>query len=471
MSSMACQMRFVISNEIIVINPTKPVIDYVKNNLVLENSEHLKKQQMGFYTGNTPRHIHYYKKVGTSIIIPYGCIDDIRHIIKENEWEVDFADVPVEHIPRNEIKLRDYQVAAVEAMYNAKNGILISPTGSGKSVCGMALIGKIGQKSLWICNTTELANQAMDTYKNLFEASDGDLGFIREGNVEIGEKLTVAVVHTLSKVDIDRHTWGCVVADEIQFAIKSITNTAMFSRCLEMVATPRKYGLTALLHRSSGDEQRVKMLVGNIKHEVPRHVVADNIMTPKLQRIDTGVEPSRAYLATDGTVEYVKLVGYIAEHQSRNQLIANNVAKDILAGHSCLVLCDRVSQIEMIYDMLSAMPEVADKVCMVTGSMTSKKGKAEREKAIEDMRSGVKRCLVASVALAGTGLDIVRLNKLHFVSLQKDAGKILQAAGRVSRAFEGKAQPEILDYVDEQIGYCVGAFKKRVRTYKKVGIK
>lgn len=37
---------------------------------------------------------------------------------------------------------------------------------------------------------------------------------------------------------------------------------------------------------------------------------------------------------------------------------------------------------------------------MVSGNMTTKKGKAEREKAIEDMRSGKKKYLFATYSLA-----------------------------------------------------------------------
>ena len=106
---------------------------------------------------------------------------------------------------------------------------------------------------------------------------------------------------------------------------------------------------------------------------------------------------------------------------------------------------------------------------MVDGKMTSKKGKAQREKAIEDMRAGKKHFLFATYALAKEGLDIPRLDRLYLVTPQKDYAVIAQSVGRVARTFEGKVTPVVYDYVDNGIQYLVRSFKKRCTTYRKLG--
>ena len=105
---------------------------------------------------------------------------------------------------------------------------------------------------------------------------------------------------------------------------------------------------------------------------------------------------------------------------------------------------------------------------MIDGSMTTKKGKAEREQAIEDMRIGKKRYLFASYRLAKEGLDIPRLDRLYLTTPQKDYAVIVQSVGRIARTFEGKEQPICYDYVDD-IGYLVNAYKKRCHHYRKSG--
>ena len=46
-------MKTYIGNNIKIVNPTKEVINYTKENLILDNPEYFKKQNMGFYLGNT----------------------------------------------------------------------------------------------------------------------------------------------------------------------------------------------------------------------------------------------------------------------------------------------------------------------------------------------------------------------------------------------------------------------------------
>jgi superfamily II DNA or RNA helicase len=106
---------------------------------------------------------------------------------------------------------------------------------------------------------------------------------------------------------------------------------------------------------------------------------------------------------------------------------------------------------------------------MISGKMTSKKGKAEREAAIEMMRTGEKKYLFSSFNLSREGLDIPRLERLFLTTPQKDEAVIIQSIGRIARRFEGKAKPVAIDFVDSNIGIMVGMYKKRLQHYKKAG--
>jgi superfamily II DNA or RNA helicase len=101
--------------------------------------------------------------------------------------------------------------------------------------------------------------------------------------------------------------------------------------------------------------------------------------------------------------------------------------------------------------------------------MQSKKAKAEREQALEDMRTGKKKYLFASYSLAKEGLDVPRLDRLFLASPCKFSAIITQAVGRVQRTFEGKETPVVYDFVDPDIGFCMGAWRKRCSSYKKMG--
>lgn len=113
-------------------------------------------------------------------------------------------------------------------------------------------------------------------------------------------------------------------------------------------------------------------------------------------------------------------------------------------------------------------PEQREQSVMIDGKMTSKRAKAERLMAIEQMRAGKKRYLFATYSLAKEGLDIPRLDRLYLTTPRKDYAVITQSIGRIARTFEGKQDAICYDYVDD-IDFCENQFKCRKTSYRKAG--
>lgn len=454
-------MHFMISNRILCIEPTREILLWCENNLVLRNPEYDKKSRMGLWIGETPELLYFYTKEGRNVEVPFGCLSDLAYWIRTSTYQFDFVNAPVQFMRKTGIELYGYQKEASNMLRMARNGVLLSPTASGKTITALSLIGDIGQRALWLCHSKELLEQAVSAYELLYQVSPGDIGVIKEGRVEIGAKMTFSLVQTLAKHihDVSPNTFGCVIADEAQFCIKSLSAAAMFSKCVEHFKAQYKYTVTATLHRADGQEARIEMLFGHVVHEVPRSEVADKIMRPTALPLCADTPESFEYLNTDGTMNYTKLVGYLAENRPRNKMIANVAATALQDGRSVLILCDRVNQAVSIKEYLwwVARAEVLD------GSTP----KPRRGKTIEEMRSGACRCLIATTKLAGTGLDIPRLDCLIMASVQKDLTIVTQSIGRISRAMPGKPPPVCYDVVDVNIGYCLSAHKKRIGHYRK----
>ena len=196
-------------------------------------------------------------------------------------------------------------------------------------------------------------------------------------------------------------------------------------------------------------------LVGKVAYQVPDEAVAENIMRVGIRRVGTGIEISRQALNTDGTINYARLINYLSQYEIRNKVISQNIKR-----RPSLILSERVTQLELLLNMLPK--NMKDKAVMITG----KSKKSEREKALGDMRTGKKKYLFATYQLAKEGLDIPCLERLYMASPVKDYAVVTQAIGRIARTCEGKSEPICYDFVDN-IGYCVKAYKHRVRTYKK----
>jgi len=453
-------MRIVVRNEIYVTGYDEGLLDWCKKTLVITNPEYTKKQRMGKWLGNTPRYLYMYRVDGDTLILPHGKLNDI--ILRYGNDAVRYEYPEIRSVDYGgSVKLYDYQELAVDALADSRGGVLQSKAGSGKTQMGIALIAKLGCKALWLTHTKDLLKQSEDRAAQYFDRSL--FGEITEGKVNIGKGITFATVQTLATQNLNlyRDSFDCIIVDECHRVAGTPTAATQFGKVIGSLNARYKYGLSATVHRADGLIIEMFSYLGNIAYTVPDEAVADKVMTVWVNRRDTGVHISPECLDTDGTLLYTNLISYLASNTRRNFLIANDLANN--SDHYNLILSDRISHLQYLMSLLPA-----EMCVMVDGSMTSKKAKAERERAIEDMRSGKKRYLFATYKLAKEGLDIPRLDRLFLATPQKDYAIIVQSVGRIQRTFEGKSDPICYDYVDS-IEYLARAYKKRCSHYRKCG--
>ena len=454
-----------VGNQLRIQEPTADLLGWCKKNMVLANPDYAKKVRMHLWLGNTPQKLYLMQWDGDTLVLPYGCLNTV---LSMGECEV-INDLPV---PKEvdfgcSVPLYDYQEAAKEAMLKAYYGILQSPAGSGKTQVGIALAAALGRKTLWLTHTRDLLSQSKNRAEQYMSPSL--TGTITEGRVQIGKAITFATVQTMCNLDLGRYrdVWDCIIVDECHRVAGTPTSVTQFSKVLNSLAARHKYGLSATVHRADGMIAATYALLGQIAYQVPDAAVAEKVMTVSVLPRPTHQGLSREFLDTDGTIIYAKLVNFLADRYDRNELIAADLAEN--RNHYNLILSDRLSHLE--YLMKHLPHDLRDQAVMVDGKMTSKKAKAMREQAIEDMRQGRKRYLFATYSLAKEGLDIPRLDRLYLATPQKDYAVITQSIGRIARTLDGKAEPVVYDYVDEGIQYLVRSYKKRCATYRKCGCK
>lgn len=456
-------MNVEVGASITIREPTEAVKQWCQDNLTLDNPEYAKKVRMGFWTGNTPKVIRLYRTEDDALIMPFGCLCEVLKLtagypVKSTfcyKQEMDFG---------GEVPLYGYQQAAVTIMYTAQYGILQSPAGSGKTQMGLALAAMWKMKTLWLTHTKDLLNQSKERAERYF--SPEDMGTITEGKVEVGRLITFATVQTMCNIDLDlyRDTWNVIIVDECHRCVGSPTAVTMFSKVLNHLRARHKYGLSATVHRADGLIRATFALLGQVQYIVPAEAVADKVMQVTIQPVDTGIGLDREYLNGDGTINYAKMLTWLGENEQRNTQILHDLVENKF--HSNLILSDRVEHLKRLYDGLP--PVIRERAAMIDGKMVSKKAKAERLMAIEQMRTGELRYLFATYALAKEGLDIPRLDRLYLTTPQKDYAVITQAIGRVARTFDGKTDPVVYDYIDN-LTFLEKSFKKRRTSYKKAG--
>lgn len=413
------------------------------------------------YVGNVPKYLCMYKENGQDVIIPIGLFSKVKNKFDLAKYpkQIKLAD-DKQFKFGNEINLYDYQEEAVCKLIEKGYGILIAPTGSGKTQMGIALACRLGYKTLWITHTKDLLKQSFDRAKQYI--NEKYLGTITDGKINIKDGITFSTVQTLSKLDLQslRYEFNTIIVDECHRLAGTPTRLKQFSKVVNNLSARHKYGLTATLHRSDKLEETIIAYLGDIAYEVKRELVKDKIVNPKVIKVSTGIMLTTACLGMDGTIDYNKMLEYLSQNIVRNNIIVRYLLSN--KDNYNLILSCRIEQLSNIYDML---PETEKEKAVI---VTSKLNKTDREKAIEDMQKGKKHYMFATYSLAKEGLDIPRLDRLYLVSSSKDKAVVQQSVGRVMRVFENKDTPIVYDFVDSYIK-ATKDFITRKSFYKGVG--
>lgn len=463
-------MQIHISNLIEITNPTKEILDFVTDTYVYNNPSYDKKRRMGFYLGKTPKTIRLYEMYNDNIYLPIGCFSDIWN---QHRIPKDYQDYTVtrEMICESKMQLREYQKPVPNACKKYCNGLILMPCGTGKSITMLQTACFLKQKTLWLCTTKDLLQQAENYITNLTNATTSR---ITEGKCDTSGDFVFATMQTLYKIiekgEIEQDVFGCVIADEVQHCMVSDESIMQFKTCFEYFCARYKFGCTATLRTPNPLWECIPKIVGDILYELKKEgdfLVGyyENKKVCEVPLIDFQV-PIRVNIINtnysvidkdvfnkDGmTLSYAKLLTDIGNDEERNQMII-----DLLNSldSSTIVLSDRVEQLKYLQKKVPNSVEI-------DGSTK----KSVREKAIEDMKNGNKKVLFASYQLAREGLDITRLENLVMATPVKDFAIVIQACGRIQRPFGNKKVGNVYDFVDD-VSFLNRFYSKRKSIYKK----
>ncbi|NQT20878.1 MAG: DEAD/DEAH box helicase family protein, partial [Planctomycetes bacterium] len=140
--------------------------------------------------------------------------------------------------------LRPYQQAGIDEITQKMhlNPILVAPTGSGKTVMGVALVERLGVRCLWLAHRTELIQQAA-TRLGAYGLS---VGIIKAGFPAAPFcRCQVASVQTLIRRDLPPAQ--LVIVDECHHA-----TATTYRKILEGYPQAPRVGLTATPFRLDG---------------------------------------------------------------------------------------------------------------------------------------------------------------------------------------------------------------------------
>lgn len=447
-------MKIIVANNIRIEKPDNKIKEYAENNLVMVNPDYVRNERLGYSNYKTPRYLVFYEINGDELILPFGCLADLFAMYPLEVFENRI--ILGKHVTyKSNINLFDYQEEVCRKSVLRKNGIIVMPAGSGKTQTALEIIARLKLKALWITHTIDLLNQSYDRAKNNLE--DVRLGKIANGKIEIGTHITFATVQTLKSIDLQEYadTWDCIIVDECHRICGTPAKAGMFYKVINKLVARYKYGLTATPYRNiKGTEKAMFSLLGKTIIELDKDVIGSKIIPATIKKVKTDFKeiPDKC-LEADGTIKYATLTTFLSQDIKRNSLILDILME--CKDNYTLVLADRVKQLYYLQKVLGY------------GHVIDGKTKKDiREKAIEEVRQGKERILLATYGLAKEGLDIPRLDRLILASPHRDKATVIQSVGRIERKFENKVKPICYDLVDP-IMYFENMYKCRKRYYKK----
>jgi len=359
-----------------------------------------------------------------------------------------------------------------------KTGFIIeAKTGSGKSCIAMAILAKIGKRSLVVVPRSNLVNQWKDKLLEHTDLKLKDIGIINGPKVDWqGKKIVVGLVHSLAvdRFGVDfRDNFGVVVFDEAHSSVPPAT----FSPVVTMFRPKIRIAMSATLQRPDGMDVVFRKHIGevyltaNITKRFPAIVLLHNY------------HRSSGYLPT-GMKKLNKrgmLISKLANNAERNSLIVNYLLKMIKSDNRrVLVLSDRTWQLIVLKKLLDQRAKIyniklanSDSGYFVnTLSILNDKGKITQKKKVteEERQRVVNNCKVifGTYGMVGLGSNIPDLSGLIYATPQSAAE---QTQGRIERALEDKRQPVVVDIVDTYYKETLGWARARQTWYKKAEIR
>ena len=373
-------------------------------------------------------------------------------------------------------ELREQQKPAAESLLSGDTGVLSAATAFGKTVVCSYLIARRRVNTLILLESTDLISQWEEELNRFLKIDedapeyrtktgrvkkrDSVIGTLKGGRDTLTGIIDIAMIGSLYKKGEFHerlNSYGMVIMDECHHAA-SVTAQEI----LKKVNARYVYGVSATPVRSDSLEKINFFLLGPVRHkytalERTAEQGIDYLVYPRYTRT---VDFSNK---TDTNAAYA----LISENADRNRQIAEDIRACVKTGRNPVILTRYKEQARLIYGQVQ---DDADAVFLLYGDQSAKENEEVRRR-LKELPPEKTMILIATGQKIGEGFDCPRLDTLMLAAPVSFAGRLEQYVGRLSREYGGKKRVVVYDYIDAHIPVFEGMYRKRLKTYKKIGFR
>jgi superfamily II DNA or RNA helicase len=298
------------------------------------------------------------------------------------------------------------------------NAIVNAWVSWGKTITGLAIAKKLGQKTLVVTHTTTLRNQWEKDVEKCFGIKAGRIG---SGSFDTKSPIVIGNIQSLyRKMDDIKQVFGTVILDEMHHV-----SSPTFTRIVDEMPALNKIGLSGTLERKDGRHVVFRDYFGNDVHIPPK----ENYMTPQIHIIKSDIR------FLDGAyTPWAERINHLAYNEEYVHSVSMIAAKYAAEGHKVLVVSDRVAFLKACANLCG------DKAVSITGDMEL----TEREEVMAEIKEN-KNILFGTQSIFSEGISLNDLSCLVLGTPINNEPLLTQLIGRVIREKEGKRQPVIVD--------------------------
>lgn len=415
---------------------------------------------------------------GRDNTLPAGLYDGLKEFATKREYIIEYNDYTKNYIcpetkldffndlalssKGHKIAFRDYQLAGLRYILKNKQGILQSPTGSGKSLMLYGLIRyymeKIDKRNkiLLIVPTTSLVEQMHSDFVDYNELDPtmniaNHLHKIYSGyEKHSSAKVYVSTWQSLYRLKKDWFAgFQMVIVDECHMA-KANSIQTILQNC---VNAEIRIGTTGTI--PVDNHAAILGLQGHIGKTFKTITTKNLIENGTLEKLKINIlllKWGDAISKPIRNATYHDEINHIFDSYKRNRFISN-LAID-LKGNT-LILFKQVSHGKMLASMINDKLINADnkrKIFYLAGS-TKVDVREEMRFIVEKEKDAI---IVGSTGVISTGTNIRNLNNIIFAAPSKSQIRVLQSIGRGLRRSDNADETVIYDIVDD---YSIGAHR------------
>jgi len=409
------------------------------------------------YVGLLPHLLKFCDSNHISYILEEG-VDDGRDVVREVVRGFIRSLKPKSK--GKSLKIRDYQLEAVQHALSRNRALLVSPTASGKSLIIYSLVRYYqlaGHKTLILVPTTSLVEQMYSDFQDYGWSSGTYCQKIYQGHDrKVTKDVVISTWQSIYKMPKKYfENFGCVIGDEAHlFKAKSLTGIMT-----KLHQCKYRFGLTGTLDGTQTHRLVLEGLFGPVEKVVSTKELMDKKTLANLKiKCVILKHPNIREKMT-----YAEELTYITGNNKRNDFVANLLVH--LTGNSLCLFQLVEKHGKILYDKVKEKAN-GTSIFFVYGAT----GATERED-IREIVDGEKHSItIASYGTFSTGINIRNINNIVLASPSKSKIRVLQSIGRGLRRSEIKDSILIFDIADdisykERRNFTLTHFTERLNIY------